>query len=129
MPIGNQIIVPGEALAQPAEVGLTPNVGGMYPPSIPALINTSQSSQEGEGFVAGAQVPGMGPIITVNTRAEDFMADGIMPIGMNRQPRRSFRGGMSPMMPSVSRYTPMEGGNGMSSSVSSGAPITITKLE
>jgi hypothetical protein len=36
---------------------------------------------------------------------------------------------MSPMMPSVSRYTPMEGGNGMSSSVSSGAPITITKLE
>jgi DNA-directed RNA polymerase II subunit RPB2 len=124
MSIGNQIIVPGEALAQPAEV--TPNVGGMYPPSIPALINTSQ---EGEGFVAGAQVPGMGPIITVNTRAEDFMADGIMPIGMNRQPRRSFRGGMSPMMPSVSRYTPMEGGNGMSSSVSSGAPITITKLE
>jgi hypothetical protein len=128
---GNQIVVPGEALAQPAEVmGVT--VGGLPPPSMPALINATSS--QGEGFVSGPQVPGGGPVITIRTDAEAMMADGIMPgggFGMGRQPRRSFRsfGGMSPMMPSVSRYTPMEGGSAMPSSVSSGAPITITKLE
>jgi len=133
---GNQIVVPGEALAQPAEVmGVQPvTVGGLPPPSMPALINATGS--QGEGFVSGPQVPGGGPVITIRTDAEAMMADGIMPGGFNmgRQPRRSFRsfggmGGMSPMMPSVSRYNPMEGGSAMPSSVSSGAPITINKLE
>lgn len=138
-PPGNEIVVPsmavmpGEVIAQPAEGITAPTFGGMPPPSMPALINAGLSSQQGEGFVTGPQVPGGGPVITIRTDAEAMMADGIMPggFGMGRQPRRSFRsfGGMSPMMPSVSRYTPMEGGNAMPSSVSSGAPITITKLE
>jgi hypothetical protein len=114
--------------------------GGM---PIPSLANTVTPGERpmtlynGEGAVTGPQVPGGGPIIAVNTRAEDFMADGIIPgggFGMGRQPRRnpyrSFGGmGMSPMMPSVSRYTPMEGGAAMPSSVSSGAQITINKME
>jgi DNA-directed RNA polymerase II subunit RPB2 len=131
--IPSMAVMPGEVITQPAEVT---TIGGMPPPSIPALINPNMPSQQGEGFVTGAQVPGGGPIITVNTRTEDFIADGIMPggFGMSRQPRRGFRSfggmsGMSPMMPSVSRYNPMEGGSVMPSSVSSGAPITITKLE
>jgi DNA-directed RNA polymerase II subunit RPB2 len=135
----NEIVVPGEAIIQPqmGETGLAPvTVGGLPPPSMPALINTEVT--QGEGLVAGAQVPGMGPVITVSTNQEDFMRDGIMPggFGMGRQPRRSFRsfggmGGMNmgPMMPSVSRYTPMEGGGGMPSSVSSSGPITINKIE
>jgi hypothetical protein len=133
---GNQIVVPGEALAQPTEVmGVQPvTVGGLLPPSMPALINSTVP--QGEGFVSGPQVPGGGPVITVRTDSEAMMADGIMPDGFNmgRQPRRSFRsfggmGGMGPMMPSVSRYTPMEGGNGMASSVASGGQITINKIE
>ena len=138
---GNEIVVPsmavmpGEVIAQPAEGITAPTFGGMPPPSMPALINAGLPSQQGEGFVTGGQVPGAGPVITVRTDTEAMMADGIMPggFGMGRQPRRSFRsfGGMNmaPMMPSISRYTPMEGGNAMPSSVSSGAPITITKLE
>jgi hypothetical protein len=133
---GNQIVVPGEALAQPTEVmGVQPvTVGGLLPPSMPALINSTVP--QGEGFVSGPQVPGGGPVITVRTDNEAMMADGIMPGGFNmgRQPRRSFRSfggmsGMGPMMPSAPRYTPMEGGNGMPSSVSSGGQITINKIE
>ena len=59
-----------------------------------------------------------------------MMRDGIMP-EFNRPIRRnrSYGGGMGgPMGPAVPRYTPMEGGNQMPSSGSTG-PIRITKLE
>jgi hypothetical protein len=133
----NQVIVPTEAMASPqlGEVGpASVTVGGLPPPSMPALINSAAPPQiQGEGFVAGAQVPGMGPVITVRTDAEAMMADGIMPGGFNmgRQPRRNFRsfGGMSPMMPAAPRYTPMEGGNGMPVPSGPNVPVTITKLE
>jgi hypothetical protein len=109
----------------------------MLPPNMAnTIIQGQRPNIENEGLTRGPQVPGMGPIIAVRTDAEAMMADGIMPGGFNmgRQPRRSgYRGfggmNMGPMMPSVSRYTPMEGGGAMPSSVSSGAPITITKLE
>jgi DNA-directed RNA polymerase II subunit RPB2 len=129
----NQVVMPGTGVAEPLGVS-SPTIGGMPIP------NFENSVVGNEGFVSGPQVPGNGPVIAVRTDAEAMMADGLMPgggFGMSRQPRRNgYRsfggmGGMNQMMPSVSRYSPMEGGNssGMGSSMSSGAPITITKLE
>jgi DNA-directed RNA polymerase II subunit RPB2 len=114
------------------EVSSSGMLGGMYPPSLTSLIVPEQSPQiEGEGFISGPQVPGGGPVITVRTDSEAMMADGIMPggFGMGRQPRRSFRsfGGMNQMMPSVQRYTPMEGG--MNIPQGSHVNVTINKIE
>ena len=115
--------------------------GGMPIPSMQNVITPGQisinSESNGEGIVTGAGVPGMGPVITIRTDAGAYAADGILPdgFGMGRQPRRNpFRGGMGQMMqmgPMAPRYIPMDGGNGMASSMSSQShqPITITKLE
>jgi hypothetical protein len=90
-----------------------------------------------EGYIAGAQVPGGGRTIAIRTDPAAMMADGI-PVGGFEGPRqvrrssyRSFGGmnQMGPMGPPAPRYTPMEGGNGMASSMSSGAPIRINKIE
>ena len=143
----NKIIMP------PSEPSMgvpsTPSVGGMYPPSMPAIINPNQGFSQGlgqglgqslgqslnvienEGIVSGAQVPGGGPIITVRTDSEAMMADGIMPegYGFNRQPRRIIRnyGGMRPPQMSQDNL----GGGGLPASGGGGyhAPVTITKLE
>jgi DNA-directed RNA polymerase II subunit RPB2 len=128
--------VPSAAPIAAVPVAAVPTVGGMPPPNLSNNIIPGQRPLvENEGFINGPQVPGTGPVIAIRTDAEAMMADGIMPGGFGRAPRRaSYRGfgggmNMNPMMPSVSRYTPMEGGSAMPSSVSSGAPITITKLE
>jgi DNA-directed RNA polymerase II subunit RPB2 len=118
----NQIMMP-----QMGDQTMSPSgsiIGGMPAPNLETMIG-------GEGVISGPQVPSMGPIIAVRTDSEAMIADGIMPGGFNmgRQPRRNpYRsfGGMGPMMPSVSSYTPMEGGNGGGSS---SGPIKITKLE
>jgi DNA-directed RNA polymerase beta subunit len=109
----NQVIMPGEQ-----------QMGGMPPPSFPNMVAPN------DGVVTGAQVPGSGPVIAIDTSTDAMMRDGIMPEFGTRQVRRnrSYGGSMAPMMPSVSRYTPMEGGNPMPPS-GSNVPITITKLE
>jgi hypothetical protein len=143
---GLQPVTEGVSIAEGSEIPLastltptlapTPTIGGMPPPNLSNNIIPGQRPLiENEGFINGPQVPGTGPVIAIRTDAEAMMADGIMPGGFGRAPRRaSYRGfgggmNMNQMMPAVSRYTPMEGGSAMPSSVSSGAPITITKLE
>jgi len=99
---------------------------------LPSLTNEISG---GDGIVRGAAVPGMGPVITIRTDQEAMMADGIMPEFGGRPVRRSpFRMGggmgMGPMMPSVPRYTPMDGGNGMPPSGGhNNVQVNITKLE
>ncbi len=121
----NQVIMPVQA-SMPETM-----VGGMPLPSMPAIITPGERPQllEDEGLMTGPQVPGGGPVITVRTDDAAMMADGIMP--NIRQPRRNpFRGGQ--MMPTVQRYTPMEGGmpSGITMpSSTSHNQITITKLE
>jgi hypothetical protein len=122
----NQIMMPSDGALPDSEMS-----GGMMPPNMSNVVTP------GEGLVTGPQIPGGGPIIAVRTDSEAMMADGLLMgsgFGMSRQPRRnpyrSFGGmGMGPMMPSVSRYTPMEGGNAMPSSITPGGQITINKME
>jgi len=117
----NQIIMPVSEM-----------IGGMPLPNLSNTVIQGQMTQivENEGLAIGPQVPGTGPIIAVRTDEDAMMADGIMPGGFGRQvrrnPYRSF-GGQN-MIPASQRYTPMDGGNGVSSS-NSGQNITITKLE
>lgn len=112
-PLKNQVIIPEEQ-----------QIGGLQLPSFPNIV----THNEEDGLISGPQVPGNGPVIAIDTSQDAMMRDGIMPEFGTRQIRRnrSF-GGMNPMMPSVQRYTPMEGGN----SIPSGphVPITITKME
>jgi hypothetical protein len=139
-PIEGQLpVLPGMEAPPIAQMPLS--MGGMLPPALPNIITPGQQqaslNESGEGLVKGAGVPGGPPVITVRTDMEAMMSDGIIPFGQGRQPRRNpFRGGgmeMGPMMPSVPRYNPMNGGNGMvppsSTSSSGNQQITITKLE
>ena len=117
-PPQNQVIMPGEQ-----------QMGGLPAPNYENTISTY-----GEGFITGGQVPGMAKsVLVVDTSIDAMMRDGIEPPGMGYRPirrNRSYGGGMGgPMGPVVPRYTPMEGGNSMPSSVGSTGPITINKLE
>jgi len=119
-------------------------IGGMTLPNNPQLIggympNNSQILQSGgippvmigaERPVIGPQVPGVGPVIAVNTGEDAMIAEGLglgPAMGgrqVRRNPFRNFAGPMGGQMgPSQQRYIPMEGGS------SSGGNITITKLE
>ena len=121
----NQVMMPVQSnQIQQGGMPISPMIsvlqnGGILPPSLPITLG-------GEGPVRGPQVPGGGPVITVRTDAEAMMSDGLMGVGMGRQirrnPFRAFGGQMGPMVPSLARYTPTEGGG-------SGGGITITKLE
>ena len=130
-PLTNEIVVPGEELAPTVQT-----VGGMPPPSLENTFKPVRlTPTTGEGFVSGPAVPGGGPQIVVRTDSEAMMADGIMPQGMGRAPRRggyrSFGGmnDMGPMSAPVPRYTPMAGGQQQPSMSGSNGTITITKLE
>jgi hypothetical protein len=127
-------------LPQPSTNQVLPQEGGMPVPDLP--LNLYPSRSPADEAIRGASVPGMSNVvIPVDTSPIAMMSDGIMPeMGMGRQIRRNtYRGGMgmSPMMPSVSRYTPSMNGdmNGLSASgpntngISSGATVTVTKLE
>ena len=84
-------------VAQGAPVEQGAIIGGLPAPSLAASIPM------GEGQVAGAPMPGMGPVITVRTDASAMMADGILPgpMGNGRAVRRNhFRYGGGGMMDS-----------------------------
>jgi hypothetical protein len=125
--------------------GEGPMVGGLPVPAmtnivVPGAPQPSFSGSEGDGVVQGAGVPSQGPVIAVSTHESDFIRDGLIPGGggfgmgrpVRRNPYRSFGGmGMGPMMPSMNRYSPMEGGggNGISMPTGSNVNVTITKIE
>jgi hypothetical protein len=133
----NEIVVPREGEGVVAAVPQT--FGGMPIQPEAQIITPGLPRQEfmSEGYITGAQVPSGGRIIAVRTDPAAMMADGIpmggfdMPRQVRRNPYRSFggMGQMPPMMPQASRYTPMEGGNGMGSSMPSSGPIKINKIE
>jgi hypothetical protein len=133
----NEIVVPGEGEGIVAAAPQT--FGGMPIQPEAQIITPGLPRQEfmSEGYITGAQVPGGGRTIAIRTDPAAMMADGI-PVGGFEGPRqvrrssyRSFGGmnQMGPMGPAAPRYTPMEGGNGMASSMSSGGPIRINKIE
>jgi hypothetical protein len=118
----NPVMMPGEE----------PMVGGLPPPAMTNIITP------GEGIVQGPSVPSQGPVIAISTNESDFIRDGLIPGGgfgmsrpVRRNPYRSFGGmGMGPMMPSVQRYSPMDGGgSGMPMPSGSNLNVTINKIE
>jgi hypothetical protein len=126
----NPVMMPGEE----------PMVGGLPVPSMTNIITpgASQPSFQEEGIVQGAGVPSQAPVIAISTNESDFIRDGLIPGGgfgmsrpVRRNPYRSFGGmGMGPMMPSVQRYSPMDGGGGgISMPSGSNLNVTITKME
>jgi len=119
-PMQNQVVMPQmQPQMQPQMVG------GMPVPDLP-----------GDGIVRGATAPGMGPLIAVRTDMDAFARDGIILDGGNRQIRRNYYRGTSPMGPAVERYTPQAGGGQFLSAMSGGAEspgiqqtVTVNKLE
>ena len=99
-------------------------MGGLPAPSLAATLPM------GEGQVAGAAMPGAGPVITVRTDAGAMMADGILPgpMGNGRSVRRNpFRYGGGMMdggMMSINRMDSMDsmGSMGSMGPMMSGAP-------
>lgn len=115
-----------QSIAQQAQGVGGPMVGGLPAPSLAATLPM------GDGQVAGAPMPGMGPVITVRTDPGAMMADGIIPgpMGNGRSARRSaFRYGGGGMMDgggmmSINRMDSMDsmGSMGSMGPMMSGAP-------
>jgi DNA-directed RNA polymerase II subunit RPB2 len=126
----NEIVVPEEAITTQSEM-----VGGISAPSMTNLIQPGQRPDiDDEGFVGGAAVPGMGPTLVVRTDAEAMARDGIPVIGgfSGRAIRRNnYRNFGSPMMPSMQRYNPMDGGGAAPIQFPTGSstPVRINKIE
>jgi hypothetical protein len=129
-------------MANPVVMPGAPMVGGLPIPGMTDMVNLRSPTPmppmlEDEGIVQGAAVPNNGPVIAVNTEPSAFIRDGLVPDGfgmggrpVRRNPFRSF-GGMNTMMPSVQRYSPMDGGGGGSMPMPSGSHVnvTINKIE
>jgi len=126
-----------------------PMMGGLLAPSLATTLPMK------EGQIAGAPMPGMGPVITVRTDAGAMMADGILPgpMGNGRAVRRNnFRYGggimdggmMNGGMMNIHRMDAMDsmgsmgsmmplggagGGAGAGPAPSNNMPVFVNKME